>query len=73
MNSAMVLIKIVSTISETFFFYRLPYFLSKLVETVFVGTAFVSTIISSHVTTEFLTILAKYLPFSQLHVAGFPI
>ena len=32
---------------------------------------FVFSIISSHVITELSIILAKYLPFSQLHIAGF--
>ena len=47
----------------------------------FVGTVFVSSlydlasasIISSHIITELLKILAKYLSFSQLHVSGFQI
>ena len=41
--------------------------------TVVVGIVFVSFVISSQVITESSTILAKYLPFSQLHVAGFQI
>ena len=41
------------------------------VGTVFVPIVFVSSIISSLVITESSIILAKYLPFSQLHVAGF--
>ena len=52
-------------------FYRL-YFLLK-----FVGIAFVSlsydSIISSHIIAELSIILAKYLPFLQLHVEGFQI
>ena len=34
---------------------------------------FVPSIISSHVFTELSIILAKYSPFSQLHVSGFQI
>ena len=34
---------------------------------------FVSSIISLHVITESSMIHVKYLPFSQLHVAGFQI
>ena len=46
------------------------------VGTIFVGTdvfeiAFISSVISSQVITELPTILAKYCPFLQLHVAGF--
>ena len=39
----------------------------------FGGTALVSSMMSSHIITESLIIRAKYLPFSQLHVAGFKI
>ena len=38
-----------------------------------VVTVFASFIISSQVITKLSTILAKYLPFLQLHVAGFQI
>ena len=34
---------------------------------------FVSSIISSHVTTEWSIVLTRYLPFLQLHIAGFQI
>ena len=37
----------------------------------FVGNVFASSIISSHVIAESYTILAKYFPFSQLHIVGF--
>ena len=37
----------------------------------FVGTVFVISITSPNLMTESSMILAKYLPFSQLHVAGF--
>ena len=37
----------------------------------FVGTVFVSSIISSHVATESSIILAKYLPFLHLLITGF--
>ena len=39
----------------------------------FFATVFVYFIISSHVITESSLILAKYLPFSQVHVVGFQI
>ena len=39
----------------------------------FVGILLVSSVISSHAITESSIILAKYLPFLQLHVAGFQI
>ena len=39
----------------------------------FLGTVFVSPIISSQVIAESSIILANYFPFSQLHVAGFQI
>ena len=59
------------------FFCFTVYFISlKFIGIVFVSSsfdlAFVS-IISSYVTTESSIILAKYFPFSQLHVAGFQI
>ena len=38
-----------------------------------VGIVFVFSVIASQVITESSTILAKYLPFSQLHVAGLQI
>ena len=41
------------------------------VRTVFVGIVFFSLIISSHVLIESSIIFPKYLPFSQLHIAGF--
>ena len=41
--------------------------------TVFVKTVFIASIISSHVTTESSIILATYLPFTQVHAAGFQI
>ena len=49
-----------------FVFYKL--YLLK-----FVGTVFVSSIISSHEINESSVILAKYFPFSPLHVAAFQI
>ena len=39
--------------------------------TFFVGTVFASSIIWSHIIKESPVILAKYLPFSQLHVEVF--
>ena len=39
----------------------------------FLGTVFVSSNISSHITTESSIKVAKYFPFSQLHVVGFEI
>ena len=44
-----------------------------IVRIVFAETVFVGSIISSHVMTELSIILAKYLLFLQLHVAGFQI
>ena len=41
------------------------------VGTVFAGTAFVLSIISLHITTESSIMLATYVPFLELHVAGF--
>ena len=43
------------------------------VRTAFVGTVFAVSIISSAVMTETSVRLAKYLPFSQIHVSGFQI
>ena len=43
------------------------------VGTVFVRILFVLSIISSHLITELPIMLPAYLPFSQLHVAGFQI
>ena len=37
----------------------------------FLGIVFASSILSLHVITGSSIILAKYMPFSQLHVAGF--
>ena len=62
----MIINKMASKIKK-FVFYRL--FLSLK----FVEIVFVSSIISSHVITESSIILAKYLPFLQLHVEGFQI
>ena len=39
----------------------------------FVGTVFVSSIMSSHIITESSIILAMYLPFLQLHTSWFQI
>ena len=63
----MVINKNASKIHRNFVFYSLLFSLK------FMGTAFVSSIISSHVITESSTVLAKYLPFSQLRIAGFQI
>ena len=50
------------------------YFGSCLFSIKFDGLVFVSVSInSSHVITEVSIILAKYLPVSQIHVAGFKI
>ena len=51
-----------------FVVYRSGFFSLK-----FAGIVFVSFIILSHVITESLIILAEYLPFLQLHIAGFQI
>ena len=39
----------------------------------FSGTVFVTSIVSSHIIAESSIILAKYLPFPQVHGAGFQI
>ena len=65
MNNAMVFNK---KASRKFLFHRLFFFSLH-----FVITVFVSSVISSHVITESSIMLAKYLPFSQLRVAGFQI
>ena len=41
-----------------------------LFEVLFAGTVFVTSIISSHVTTESSVLLAKYLQFLQLNEEG---
>ena len=66
----MVVNKKVSKIKK-FFVLQFTFFSLKFVGTVFVGIVFVSSIIPSHVITESSIKLAKYFPFSQLHVAGF--
>ena len=48
-------------------FYKLHSFSLELVSSSY------DSIISSHVITESSIILAKYFPFSQLHVEGFQI
>ena len=52
---------------RNFFVLQISFFLFNFVVTVFVSFS----IISSHVITELSIILAKCLPFLQLHVAGF--
>ena len=52
---------------QKFFVLQIAFLSIKFVLTVFVS----SSITSSHVITESSIILAKYLPFSQLQVAGF--
>ena len=39
----------------------------------FIGTVFVSSIISPHITIELTIILPKFLTFLQVHVLGFQI
>ena len=52
--------------------YRIVFVLNiAFVSLKFVITVFISSLISLHVITESSIILAKYLPFLQLHVAGF--
>ena len=55
---------------RNFVFYRLYFFSLKFGGIVFVSSWY-DSIISSHVSTESFIILAKYIPFSWLHVAGF--
>ena len=47
--------------------------LDSFLEVLFDGMIFVVCIISLHITTESPIILPTYLPFLQLHVAGFQI
>ena len=51
--------------------YRNFSFCKLLFSLKFVGIVFVSSLISSQLITESSILLAKYLPFSQLHVEGF--
>ena len=56
-----------------FFILKIAFFVLKFVViTNFVSSSY-DSIISSHVITKSSIILAKYFPFSQLHVAGFQI
>ena len=56
---------------RNFAFYRFFFcFLLKLVGIAFVSSSY-DSVNSSHVFTESSIMLAKYFPFSQLHVAGF--
>ena len=55
---------------QEFFVLQIAFFSLKFVETIFVSS---SSIISSNIITESSIIIAKYLPFSQLHVAGFEV
>ena len=71
-NNAIVINKKASKISK-YFVLQVAFLSSKFVGTVFVGTVFVVFIIQSHVITELSAILAKYLLFLQLHVAGLEI
>ena len=51
---------------------QIAFFSLKFVKTVFVSSSYdLGSAILSHVTTELSIILAKYLPFLQLHVEGF--
>ena len=63
---------------KNFSFYKSPFFLLRFVEILsarifLTWTIFVVSIILSQVITESSIILAKYLPFSQVHLAGFQI
>ena len=53
---------------QFFLFHRLNFFSLK-----FVGSIFVSSIVSSHLINETPIIFAEYLSFLQLRVAGFQI
>ena len=55
-----------------FFILKIAFFVLKFVVLAFVSSSY-DSIISSHVITKSSIILAKYFPFSQLHVAGFQI
>ena len=57
-----------------FFILQIAIFSLKFAITVFVSSMYYlasASIPSSHVITELSIIFAKYLPFLQLHVAGF--
>ena len=53
------------------FFVGIGFFWKSFCRITFFGMVFVTYIISSHVITESSIILARYLSFSQAHVAGF--
>ena len=50
--------------------FSLKFVGTVLFEVLFAETVFVTSIISSHVTTESSVLLAKYLQFLQLHEEG---
>ena len=64
-NNAMIINKKTSKIYK--------FFEILFVGTVFVKTLFVVSIILSQVITELSIILSKYLPFLEIHIAGFQI
>ena len=53
--------------------FTVYFFSLKFVEVVLIGTAFVTSLISSHVITKSPIINPKHLPFSQVQVLGFQI
>ena len=74
-NNAMVFNKKASKLYK-FCVLQVVFFSLQFVGIVFVSSSFdlvSASIISSHVITELTVILAKYFPFSQLHIEEFQI
>ena len=69
-NNAMVIKEKMSKI-QRLFVLQIASFSSEFFGTFFVGTIFIISITSSNVITESSVMLAKYLLFLQLHIAGF--
>ena len=69
-NNAMVIKEKMSKI-QRLFVLQVASFSLKFFGTFFVGTIFIISITSSNVITESSVMLAKYLLFLQLHIAGF--
>ena len=72
-NNTVVINKKASKIQKfvEMFFVGIGFFWKSFCRITFFGMVFVTYIISSHVITESSIILARYLSFSQAHVAGF--
>ena len=69
-NNAMVIKEKMSKI-QRLFVLQVASFSLEFFGTFFVGTIFIISITSSNVITESSVMLAKYLLFLQLHIAGF--